>query len=444
MILRRVSLCTLWVVLHLSMYTGLRYALRNVPFSAFWDPDMQHIYAIQEARQRWSYSYLNHLRLQSNQSVDSRSNIKNTYHNGRGDEHHGHHDHDDNGSICIGWTALNNRAGHVLVASVASVLYGGAIANGTFPSHTSKIANGITPVVYVTQEGNTTMMADDVLRLKQSGIPIVFERIPHERCAGCDWHVNENKHYLRVLELCLERSTAAHIVVLEEDSWGTKNFLPKLRDTIRRVKRKVQHDPSLRPYFSVKLFVTAYWDGWGQETVLELVGLGFVAAGAVVAAVRVWMNRLPQPKFLLVLFAWCWGVACFVLFACGRQGLGLGISRKGIHAHDIGASTVGVVYPRESVEQILKLLPHPPYNALPVDVAISRVQHDVDKDQYVVVPCLVEHTGMNSSSAIKRAARFSMTPQNMWKLTKHASRFDGDLSLDELVHPSWLHHPLSP
>ena len=111
--------------------------------------------------------------------------------------------------------------------------------------------------------------------------------------------------------------------------------------------------------------------------------------------------------------------------------------QAGRGTNSIGASTVGVLYPRTvATELVAHMRAHGHEDG--TDRLISTWREATGRRQYVVVPCLVEHRGMFSSHAQRNEVRHDLSFEELWKQTlKHASKFDdyaaGALEKEERV-----------
>ena len=120
------------------------------------------------------------------------------------------------------------------------------------------------------------------------------------------------------------------------------------------------------------------------------------------------------------------------MYVVSKQALGLSdVSRKGIYRHDMGASTLGLAYPREKAADVVKWLSSR-RSKEPVDVRLMKFVKEKGEKQFVVVPCLLEHTGMFSSSARKRKFKSTLNEEIFYRdHMKLASHFD-DVPIDKL------------
>lgn len=127
------------------------------------------------------------------------------------------------------------------------------------------------------------------------------------------------------------------------------------------------------------------------------------------------------------------------MYVLSKQALGLSeVSRKGVYRNDMGASTLGMAYPREVAAEVVEWLDRPAGKKEPVDVRVMKFLEEKGGKQYVVVPCLLEHTGMFSSSARKQKFKSSLNEAIFYRdHMKLASHFD-DVPLDKL----WAMEPV--
>lgn len=395
----------LWVTIALHVIAAALFwrHIHHVPFSLVHVPDMARVEDVQLARTAWSHHFLSTLAdFGGAQLQPAQGNT--------GDL--------QGGGLCIVWIALNRRPGHHIVNSVASVLHGGGLS-GRLPRRGARFAEGVSAFALVRRHPGDALSAD-VRLLAMAGIEVVSEAVG---CTGhCSWTSQGNADYRRALETCLQRTSAALCLVLEEDTWATPDFLPKLRRAVRHAtassegrwaagdRREAGSARQSPAWFDIKLFVTAYYDGWSAEagSVLELcawalalgaayTGLAWwcarragwlvrgtrdssedtVTAGFVREVIvddslprnhgakmqggaRSWHRRWPGWRALLagfVVFALATGCAIAGLLLHGRQGLPIGaLTRRGVRAHDIAVSTLGILFHRESAAETARFL----------------------------------------------------------------------------------------
>ena len=91
-----------------------------------------------------------------------------------------------------------------------------------------------------------------------------------------------------------------------------------------------------------------------------------------------------------------------------------------------GSNTLGIVYPNKSAKKLSSFLSENAKvgKANPIDLEVTDWRKSNKIPQYVVVPCLLEHTGLYSSSKMKQRLRSQYTDGELfYKIMKHASKF---------------------
>eukprot|EP00903_Cladosiphon_okamuranus_P014712 g13632.t1 len=109
------------------------------------------------------------------------------------------------------------------------------------------------------------------------------------------------------------------------------------------------------------------------------------------------------------------------------------MDRRGIYADGIGASTIGIVFPRDVATQVVSFLENPE-RPLPLDELLLEFVEEVveERKQFIIVPSLLQHTGMLSSSTAKAKRQQSLGELDFYRNDmKLASKFD-DLTVEEL------------
>lgn len=293
------------------------------------------------------------------------------------------------------------------------------------------------------------------------------------------WFSDENNDYRNAMERCLKESSAPYVVIIEDDVFATKNFMGKMIEAIAFLEK--EHE---RQWSSLKLFVTDYWQNWELETSdvatlifggiffaivceLTLIKLGRKRKGeeeegswkkrnssyslraqreiqwegierphwerkrSVLACNMRW-RRVVWSKWFVRTYFVSLGVA--TMYAVSKQALNLSqVSKRGIYANDLGASTLGIVFPRNVAEMVVLYLEKD--TKQPVDVLLLKFNEEVvegEKKQFVIVPSLLQHTGIFSSSARKAQVKDTMSEGVFYKdHMKLSSKFD-DLNAEEL------------
>lgn len=138
-------------------------------------------------------------------------------------------------------------------------------------------------------------------------------------------------------------------------------------------------------------------------------------------------------KWVLRAHLFSLGVA--ILLAVSKQALHLSrVSRRGIYADDMGSHTLGMVFPRHVAAEIVSFLEKTD-RPLPIDVLLLKFNEGVveeGKGQFIIVPSLLQHTGMVSSSTAKVKFQQSVGDLDFYRNDmKFASKFD-DLSAEKL------------
>ncbi|GMH89982.1 hypothetical protein TrVE_jg7059 [Triparma verrucosa] len=266
------------------------------------------------------------------------------------------------------------------------------------------------------------------------------------------WIKYENEDYVRALQGC-QKEGKDYCIVVEEDVWATSDFWNKLSSAVTEL------NTNSRSWSCLKLFVTDYWSGWEKEVkdyvvlglgggVAAVLGEGVIWAGVVWGLRGRWGRWMDWKKMLLRVYLIGIGVGSMVVL--GKQGMAMtSISRTGVYQHDMGASSLGIVYPLEVLDDLIPFLKDgmrrkmedksygkKAQKNIPIDLLLQEFHNTPEaakgRKQYIVVPSLLEHTGEFSSSSYKVRGRGGMTEQEYYqKYMKLAARFD-DLSVEEL------------
>lgn len=146
------------------------------------------------------------------------------------------------------------------------------------------------------------------------------------------------------------------------------------------------------------------------------------------------VERAPaRRKWVLRAHHFSLGIA--TLLAVSKQALNLSrLSRRGIYADDMGAFTQGMVFPRHVAAEIVRFLERNE-RPLPIDILLRNFNKEVlegEKRQFIIVPSLLQHTGILSSSTGKVMVNHAHGDLAFYRdYMMLASKFD-DLSVDEL------------
>ncbi len=87
----------------------------------------------------------------------------------------------------------------------------------------------------------------------EAKIASTFVTVLHHFVNGSNWHQKENLDYILALQSC----KGNYILVVEDDSIATTNYLEKIRDAIFFANKKYGEN-----WFYMKLFVSEYLSGW--------------------------------------------------------------------------------------------------------------------------------------------------------------------------------------
>ncbi len=277
-----------------------------------------------------------------------------------------------------------------------------------------------------------------------------------EKRGGWAWHRNEIDDYISALEKCMSDSRASHFAVIEEDVFSTVNFIDKLEAAV------IELDSGGHKWSMLKLFVTDFWEGFESkpyDIFLLFLGASLVGLAALLTFKGITSRTLGFVYFFVL------GLAS--MYFVGKQGLGLSsMARHGVYQHDMGASTLGIAYPRSVVPHVISFLKtkntengHGRSHRYALDQILNEFNHQ-NKDgvgfgvrgsakhggstaahqekhggQYIIVPSLLQHTGFISSSSDKEKARRKKADLSEAHILKNIMKFAADF---EDVTIEWL------
>jgi hypothetical protein len=244
------------------------------------------------------------------------------------------------------------------------------------------------------------------------------------------------------------------IVVLQNDTWATSNIGLKLMEAVievRTLEKKKEEEEARddsedrkkmeEERWILKLFVTTNYAGWAKKNRHRAELLGFIVVGFIVGYLTMPVsNRREEEKdddenemqrgetknerkmkFLMMRLLVTL-IAAFSTFATvfvvGRPNLGLdSLTHSGVFEHDFSTSALGMVYPPKVAAALSKHLEEKvrrfnnndkkgeeghtttkrrrKIKALDFEVDHWRLSKSIK--QYIVVPCLLEHTRVVSS-----------------------------------------------
>ncbi|GMH68678.1 hypothetical protein TL16_g04986 [Triparma laevis f. inornata] len=238
------------------------------------------------------------------------------------------------------------------------------------------------------------------------------------------------------------------IVVIEEDVWSTPEFLLKLDNAIQNLKGE--------EWSCLKLFVTDYWSGW-ENDYKDFITLGFWGVlgagggeGFIVGLMWVkgkkWGGLCDWRKILLRIYLITLTITSLIIL--GKQGTHLtSISQAGVYPHPMGASSLGIAYPRGMVNDLIPFLRSglnrkmsdktgKGVKNIPIDLLLQEFHNtpsaSKNRKQYIIVPSLLQHTGEFSSSSYKARGRGGMSEREYYQeYMKLAGGFE-DLGVEEL------------
>jgi len=233
-----------------------------------------------------------------------------------------------------------------------------------------------------------------------------------------------------------EATGSRFVVILEEDTWGTRDFITKLNRSVASVQSLVDGVPRLNnstgpQLWMLKLFVSDYWSGWGFDPrhLMELGACGAIGAllgwsSAMCAISLAPARRRRWASLMATLVA---TLSTMLSYIVGRQNLGFDLLNRGsgVMEHEFEAGSLGLVLPREAAASAgasLKLYAQAEPQ-VPVDLLLGEWRRKVGVRQYIVLPCLVQHNGVRTSLSWKQDS--SKNIDYNLRHTKVASRFEG-------------------
>jgi hypothetical protein len=244
----------------------------------------------------------------------------------------------------------------------------------------------------------------EMFRLHQEGFKII-DMYQSTNSSYKEWHRRETHDYIAALQLCKQFNTS-WCVVLEEDCFLTEHFLSKFWALVSDVDQAAY----------VKLFVADRWKGYESDLshaveilLIGAVGLVIFLLVATIPSIRNKRLRrrresplsLAQASRLYIIFAaWLYLNARFVSRQALRGILLQTRRRHRLQPCTMDASTVGMAFPRTSLEPALEYLqrPNSPSHKLPIDLELARWTHQSTHQQsFMAVPSLVQHVGAYTS-----------------------------------------------
>lgn len=467
---------------HVAFHTILRLSCRSVRYSLYYRADMDKVRDLSEARIKYAERVLERLGREGKRVGGERL----------GEEQ----DERCMTKFCIGVVGTEVRLGHRYLLNTVGSLTGIGEVGTDCRTETFFVQIRGNPVVpYHHQEGrsgefeNTEPLHADIKMMMDAGVDVDYFRPPGKGLGGGDgsqrgqkkWFSDETNDYRHAMERCLRESSASYVVIIEEDVFATKNFVGKLTKAVEFLEEKHRGEWS-----SLKLFVTDFWQNWERQTtdVVMLIVGGILFAAICELLMKLgktfvlvmWLSavdeeeslkrsskdgsviqidiergsrgphwgrrssglvcdacrRIMWRKWFLRMYFVSLGVG--TMYAVSKQALNLSqVSKRGIYANGFGSHTLGIVFPREVAKDIVPYLKRE--SKEPIDVLLLRFNQEVvegGKKQFIIVPSLLQHTGMFSSSTRKVRFKETMTEDAFYRnKMKLASKFE-DCSAEEL------------
>lgn len=388
-------------------------------FHVLYRPDVPKLLEIRRNRRKNARAWI------SNHSIDEK--IDNSFLYAAANSH-------TKPSVCIGFMAVNDRPGLPIIEAVYSLLH-----------RIQKQSHGdiFTVVQEVFRDKDNTISSAMELEnndwkdheakqvLENAGFRVTSLGQCPEDNPNCSSQEQEYFHYSSALKTCLD-TNADNIVIVEEDAWATSNFITKLYNAIEKVKIQLSNSDNL---WILKVFVSSFWSGWERnfQTVFELGVFGVL--GFIIGCSSSYYIRPKFSKYqLFVLGMFVAILVPVVVYSIGRQNFPLDkLTRRGVFPHDIGASSVGNAYSRETATKLLLHLQSTnpwhqkgldPPEEMHIDSSISAWRKESGFQQYVVIPCLVEHTGLFTIVSDKIESQADNDIEERFRYTKTASIFE--------------------
>jgi hypothetical protein len=202
----------------------------------------------------------------------------------------------------------------------------------------------------------------------------------------------ESHDYEIALQLCLERTDAQFVVVLEDDISCGDHFVHRLCDVIRNC--------NTRPLWMVtKLFHHEYWQGfdWQNSTLIAaaVVVSVFASSAFIVVQLRKSKRRALEIAMTVLFVSVCVGfVTGWSMYNVGRQHLKLLLPSKAGLKPYIESSTVATLFNatnRTNMNLLLKYLNAAEGGLPPIDLMIDDWLKGSLFESFVYSPSLVQH-----------------------------------------------------
>ena len=256
--------------LHFVFHQSLQLACQNVRHSLFYKPDMEAATRMTQARITYAERLLRRLAKESK--------VKRIL--GRADDYDGknyggannggsrNRSTDRRNRYCMGVVGTETRLCHrYLLQSVASLAGIGKVGAD---SRTDKFfvqvrAKVLPPGANADNEEQSINFSShrDLKMIADAGIDVDFFWSPTHPFPDYSsrWLMNEARDYGKAIEKCLADSGADYVVIIEEDTFATKDFMDKLSDAVSTLQTKHEGE-----WTNLKLFVTDFWGNWERQT----------------------------------------------------------------------------------------------------------------------------------------------------------------------------------
>ncbi|OWA54192.1 Dehydrogenase/reductase SDR family member 12 [Hypsibius exemplaris] len=214
-----------------------------------------------------------------------------------------------------------------------------------------------------------------------------------------NWYKAELSDYSSALKFCYEEYKEMRIkarttenrthltLILEDDVIATRRVFDKMLQGVETLEGE-------NDWLLVRLYRSAYWDGWEKNDWSVLIALGCLGGVIDIG----FYSCVP----VIIMMVVSGLITVCVLLMLNRQNLPFLWERAGLHEDDASAGTLAVLYSTPRLAGLLEFLDSTSIGKeTPIDVALNEFVAKTGLKQFHLVPDLFDHRGVFSSGAGK-------------------------------------------